>query len=191
MAEAAERLKVTPAEYLAFERTSEEKHEYVDGEIFAMSGGTFKHALLAQNIGGELGNALLEQPWQVLGSDMRVKAVAGESYHYPDVSVVCGSPLFEDATEDVLLNPKLIVEVLSESSERYDRGAKFARYRSIDTVEDYVLVTPTSPLVEHYHRLPDGEWRYRALGLGDALELPALGCAIPVERIYLKAFPAS
>lgn len=194
MADAAERLKVTPEEYLAFERGSEEKHEYVDGEIFAMSGGTFKHALIAQNIARELDNALLDRPCRVLGSDMRIKAEAVGSYHYPDVSVLCEEPRFEDATEDVLLNPKLVVEVLSESSERYDRGDKFARYRTIESLTDYVLISQTTELVEHYHRLPgddgDDAWRYRALRAGDVFELSSLACAIPVARIYLKVFAA-
>jgi Uma2 family endonuclease len=189
MGQAAEdRLKMTPEEYLAFERASDEKHEYADGEIFAMSGGTREHSLTAANILGELRGALLERPCEVHGSDMKIKAVAGRKYHYPDVSVVCGRPFFEDDKRDVLLNPKLIVEVLSDSTERYDRGDKFTSYRTIDTLEDYVLVSQTSVLVEHYHRLPDGTWLYRALGSEERLALASLGCEIPVERIYWKVF---
>jgi len=191
MGDAAQHLKMTPEEYLAFERASEERHEYADGEIFAMSGGTRDHSLTAQNIAGELRNALLERPCEVHGSDMKIKAVATRKYHYADALVLCGQPIFEDETQDVVLNPKLIVEVLSDSTERYDRGDKFTSYRTIETLEDYVLVSPTTVLVEHFHRLSDGTWIYRALGPGKQLEFTSLGCAISIDRIYLKVLPAS
>lgn len=189
MGEAAQRLKMTPQEYLAFERASDEKHKYVDGEIFPMSGGTREHSLLGANVTGELRSALLERPCEVHGSDMKIKTVAPPDYHYPDVSVICGQPVFEDETRDVLLNPKLIVEVLSDSTERYDCGDKFAGYRTIDTLQDYVLVSQKQVLVEHYHRLPDGTWIYRALRAGERLALASLESEIPVDRIYLKVFP--
>jgi Uma2 family endonuclease len=187
MGDAARQLGMTPEEYLAFERGSDIKHEYVNGEIFAMSGGTREHSLASANALGELRSALLDRPCEVHGPDMKVKA-AGPKYHYPDVSVVCGRPLFEDETRDVLVNPKAIVEVLSDSTERYDRGEKFASYRTIATLDDYVLVSQTAVLVEHYHRQSDGTWIYRALGPGERLSLGALGCDIPVDRIYLKVF---
>ncbi len=189
MGEAAKQLKMTPAEYLAFERASSEKHEYVDGLIFAMSGGTRAHSLAGTNMLVELHTALLERPCEVYGHDMKVKSADGKC-HYPDVSVVCGRPLFEDETRDLLLNPRLIVEILSDSTERYDRIGKFAAYRTIDTLEDYVLVSQTEVLVEHYHRHPDGGWMYRVLGPGGELDLVSLGCKVPVDRIYLKMFPA-
>jgi Uma2 family endonuclease len=185
-----QRPKMTPAEYLAFERASDDKHEYVDGEIFARSGSTREHSLLGHNVGVELGNALLERPCEVHGSDMKIKTPAGK-YHYADGFVLCGPPVFEDETRDVVLNPKVIVEVLSESTERYDRGDKFASYRGIATFEDYVLVSQTAVLVEHFHRLADGTWLYRALGPGEQLVLASLGCQIPVDRMYLKVFPAA
>jgi Uma2 family endonuclease len=186
---------MTPEEYLAFERASDVKHELVDGEIFAMSGGTHEHSLLGTNIAGELRSALVERPCLVHGPDMKIKSAGQKSagkdkYHYPDASVVCGKPIFEDETRDVLLNPKVVVEVLSDSTERYDRGDKFASYRTIGTLEDYVLVSQTDVLVEHYHRGTDGAWIYRALGPGERLVLASVGCEIPVERIYLKVFPA-
>jgi Uma2 family endonuclease len=189
MGEAAHALKMTPAEYLAFERASSDRHEYADGEIFAMSGGTREHSLAAQNIARELGNVLLERPCEVHGSDLKIKTRA-DRYHYADAFVLCGSPIFEDETRDVVENPRLIVEVLSDSTERYDRGDKFASYRTLDTLDDYILVSQTTVLVEHYHRLPDGTWLYRALGPGQQLSLASLGCEIPIDRIYLKVFPA-
>ncbi len=188
MGAAAQRLKMTPQEYLAFERASDEKHEYADGEVFAMGGGTRKHSLAGQNIARELGNALLDGPCEVHGSDLRIKAPLPPKYHYADVSVACGEPIFEDDEEDVLLNPKLIVEVLSRSTERYDRGDKFESYRTIGSLTDYVLVSQKAVLVEHYHRIADGTWNYRALGPGERLVLTSLGCEIEVDRIYRKVF---
>ncbi len=190
MGEAAQRLKMTPAEYLAFERAAEQKHEYADGEIFAMAGGTREHSLLGHNVEVELGIALRERPCEVHGSDLKIKAADGK-YHYADAFVLCGPPVFEDDTRDVVQNPTVIVEVLSDSTERYDRGDKFENYRTLATFVEYVLVSQTGVLVEHFHRLPDGTWLYRALGPGELLVLSSLGCEIPVDRLYAKVFPAA
>lgn len=104
--------------------------------------------------------------------------------------VICGPPEFEDDQRDVLLNPRLVAEVLSESTERYDRGDKFASYRSLPTLEDYLLVSQTKAQLEHYHRLPDGTWLLRILGPGEVLSLPSLECAIAVDAVFAKVFPA-
>lgn len=189
MGQVAEKLPMTPTEYLAFERSSNEKHEYVNGEIFAMSGGTREHSLLSTSVARELGNALLERPCEVHGSDMKIKTAS--DYHYADALVICGAPVFEDQTRDVVLNPKVIVEVLSDSTERYDRGDKFTSYRTLESLQDYVLVSQKSVQVEHFRRLPDGQWLYRALGPGERLALESVGCAIPIDGIYLKVFPAA
>lgn len=188
MGEAAPRVTMTPEEYLVFERSSEQKHEYADGEIFAMSGGTREHSLIAQNFARELGNALIERTCEVHGSDLKIAVLATSRYFYPDVFVVCGEPRFADKQRDSVVNPKVIVEVLSDSTERYDRGDKFAHYRRIDTLQDYVLASQSEPLVEHYRRLPDGTWLYRALGPGERLVLPSLGCEVEVDRMYVKVF---
>src|SRR5258708_7489239 len=119
MGEPARQLKMTPQEYLALERASDEKHEYVDGEIFAMSGGTREHSLVGHNVEVELGTALRERPCEVHGSDLRIKTASGK-YHYADAFVLCGPPVFEDETRDAVQNPTVIVEVLSDSTERYD-----------------------------------------------------------------------
>lgn len=177
---------MTPEEYLAFERASPEKHEFADGEIFAMSGGTYAHSLLGTNVAGELRNALSDRPCDVHGADMRIEVAATRRFFYPDVSVVCGPPVFLDDKRDTVLNPKVIVEVLSDSSEGYDRGEKFAHYRRIESLRDYVLVSQTEPLVEHFSRQADGTWLYRALGPGDKLVLPSVDSAVAVDRIYLK-----
>lgn len=182
---------MTRAEYLAHERACVgEKHEYVDGATYAMSGGTFEHAMIAGNLLAELQAAFRDGPCRAIGSDMRIGAADG-SYHYPDVSVVCGKPQFEDDIRDVLQNPSVIIEVLSDSTERYDRGEKFAHYRSVPSLRDYVLVSQHTQLIEHYRRQPneDGaEWSYRALGPGEALRLGEHGVTIPLGRVYAKVF---
>lgn len=188
MGDAAEKLKMTFAEYLAFERASEQKHEFIGGEIYAMSGGTREHSAVTHNFARELGNALLDRPCEVHGPDLRVKAGDGDC-HYPDGLVVCGEPVFEDEKRDALLNPTVSVEVLSPSSARYDRRDKFESYQTIASLTDYILASQERVRVEHFHRMPDGSWNYRALGAGDALVLEAIGCTIPVDRLYLKVFP--
>jgi Uma2 family endonuclease len=187
MGEAAQRLKMTFEEYLAFERDSDQKHELVGGEIYAMSGGSREHSLLATNFARELGNALEARPCEVHGPDMKIKAADGDC-HYPDVSVVCGPPAFADGKRDAILNPKAIVEVLSDSTEHRDRHDKFASYRTIETLVDYVMVAQWAVRVEHFHRRPDGAWLFRALGPGETLVLPSVGCEIAVDRVYSKVF---
>jgi Uma2 family endonuclease len=188
MGEPAAKLRMSPEEYLALERASEQRHEYADGEIFAMSGGTREHSLRATNILGELRSALLDRPCEVHGPDMRIKSVATGRYVYPDASVVCGRAKFEDASRDTLLNPILIVEVLSDSTEAYDRGDKFAHYETIPSVQDYVIASQKEARIDHFHRQADGSWNVRILRARDVLTLDAIGCQIPVERAYLKVF---
>lgn len=183
MGDAVSPLKMTPAEYLAFERASDEKHEYSRGEIFAMSGGTGAHALVAANMLRELGNALFDRPCRVFGSDMKVASPDG-NYHYPDVTIVCGTPEFEDDRRDVLRNPNLIVEVLSDSTERYDRGDKFASYATIGRVMDYILCSQKRAYIEHYQRQPDETWIYRTLGPGETLSRLSFEIEIAVNRVY-------
>ncbi|WP_433929890.1 Uma2 family endonuclease [Sorangium cellulosum] len=186
MGQAAARTGLSPAEYLAHERASEQKHEYANGEIFAMSGCTREHSLLAGNIQRELGNALLERACEVHTSDMRVKITSTGRYVYPDASVVCGDPVFEDAEVDTLLNPNVIVEVLSDPSEAYDRGDKFAQYRSVPSIMEYVLVSQKEVRIEHFQRQPDGRWLLSILGSGMQLELESIGVVIDVDRVYRK-----
>lgn len=179
---------LSPEDYLAFERASDEKHEYADGDIFAMSGGTMAHSLIAMNMGGELRNALAGRPCRVLSSDMRVKLVPGPRYVYPDVSVVCGAPLLEDGIGDTLLNPAIAVEVLSESSEAYDRGDKFVRYRALPSLQEYVLVSQKEARVEVYSRQADDAWVLRTYGPSQTADLPTARCSVEVDRVYLGVF---
>jgi Uma2 family endonuclease len=174
------------AEYLAFERAAPDKHEYADGELFAMSGCTRAHSLIAGNLAGELRAALLDRPCEVHASDMRVKITTTSRYVYPDISVACGDIAFEDEHVDTLLNPRVIVEVLSDSTEAYDRGDKFAHYQRIPSFTDYVLVSQKDVRVEHFQRQSDGKWLLTILGPGSQLALEAVGVSVPVDRLYLK-----
>ncbi len=183
---------MSPQEYLAFERASEEKHEYADGEIFAMSGGTLEHSNIAANVMGELRNGLRGRPCRVLTSDMRLKILSTDRYVYPDVTVVCGQPAFEDATRDILLNPVLVVEVLSDSSEAYDRGDKFAQYRSLTSMNEYVLASQKTPRLEIFTRQPGGRiWELCAYGPGEVAHLASVGCDLAVDAVYEQVFEAS
>ncbi len=189
MAEALTRMRLTVAEYLALERSSPlERHEYCDGEVFAMSGGSLRHSLLATNAGAELRQALRGGSCLVLNSDIRVKIQASGRYTYADVTVVCATPELEDDFRDTLLNPVVLIEVLSPATESYDRGEKFAQYRTIPALQEYVLVSQKEVLVEHFRRQPNGTWLLTVLGQGDRLRLSAVEAEIAVDEIYLRAF---
>lgn len=188
MGHAAEQRRMTPAEYLTFDRGSRTRHEYWDGEVFAMSGGSREHSQLQANISAALVNALRARPCIALTSDMRVRIPANDRYVYPDGIVVCGEVLVEDDENDTLLNPTVLFEVLSDSTESFDRGRKFESYQSIPTLTDYVLVAQDRARVEHFRRQGDGSWLLRILGPGGRLSLDAAGCEILVDDIYLKVF---
>jgi Uma2 family endonuclease len=187
-AEPAEKRIWTAPEYLAWERVQPTKHEFFQGEIFAMAGATREHNLVVLNIGAELRNALRTKPCEVYPSDMRSKIPATGLYTYPDAIVVCGTPEFEDEVHDTLLNPKVLVEVLSGSSESYDRGKKFEQYRSIASLSEYILAAQDQVLVEHFSRQPDGSWLLREARAGGRITLPSIDCVIEVDEIYLKVF---
>jgi len=185
---AAAQTRLTPEEYLAKERAAEQRHEYAGGEVFAMAGGTREHALIAVNFVSALHAALIERPCEVYNSEMRVKIPTTTRYVYPDAAVACGGPKFEDEVRDTLLNPLLIVEVLSDSTEAYDRGDKFAQYQTIPSLQEYVLASQKSPRVEIFRRLPDGTWLLRIAGPGARVSLESVQCEIAVDRAYLKVF---
>lgn len=184
--DAAVQSGLSPAEFLAFERAAERKHQYVGGAVFAMAGASREHNLLVGNIVRALGNALRDRPCEVYPSDMRVKAETADFYTYPDVSVVCAEPHFEDDAFDTLLNPRVIIEVLSEHTEAYDRGKKFELYRQVPSLTDYVLVSQSERLIEHFVRQPDDSWTLREIRPGKPLRLVSLDCQLYVEDIYLK-----
>ena len=187
----AKPMTLSPEEYLALEREAEFRHEYVDGEIIAMSGGSMEHSLIAANLIGELRTALRQHPCQVFTADMRIKA--GTRYTYPDLSVVCGQSKLEDEHRDTLLNPVVVCEVLSDSTAHYDRGDKFAHYQEIASLRHYILVSQKEVRVEHFLREGHDAWTRQVLGPGHALVMAELECEISIDEIYLKVFdsPAS
>jgi Uma2 family endonuclease len=178
----------TPGEYLAWERLQPDKHEFHGGEVFAMAGATFEHNQVVVNVGAELRAALRQQPCRVCASDLRVKVPATGLYTYPDASVVCGRPEFEDDKLDTLLNPLILVEVLSGSTEDYDRGTKFTNYRTIASFRDYLLISTDKVLVEYYTRREDSSWVLREFRAGERFTLESVGCELAVDELYLKVF---
>jgi len=183
--------RLTEAEYLEFERRAECKSEFFQGEMFAMAGGTPLHSLIATNFARELGNRLGGGPCVVYNSDLRMKAEACGLYTYPDVSVVCGELRYADEQEDTVVNPKLIVEVLSDSTEAYDRGAKFELYRQIPSLQEYLLASQRQPRIEQFIRRPGEEWLWREASGRDAkLVLPSLNITIALAEVFAKVeFP--
>lgn len=184
MSTAPKRL-LSPAEYLAQERAAEFRSEYYRGEMFAMAGARFPHCLAKDNLAAEIRTQLKDGPCRVVTSDQRVKVDRAGLYTYPDVVIVCGEPKFEDDVLDTLVNPQVIIEVLSESTEKYDRGAKFGLYRELDSLIEYILVAQDQPLVERYVRQPDGSWLFREFrGLSQSLEFTSVPARVPLAEIY-------
>jgi len=174
----------TIEEYLSFERTSEIKHEYVDGQIMAMAGASRVHNLITGNVSRRLGNQLEGKPCETYASDLRVKTTATD-YTYPDVIVVCEEPEFEDREVDTLLNPTVLVEVLSKSTEKRDRVEKFADYRGITHLKEYILISQDKMHVEHYVRQPDNEWRlYDVNEPGGKIRIESIGCELLLSEVY-------
>lgn len=178
---------LTPEEYLTFERKAEYKNEYIDGEIVAMTGASRRHNIIGVNLSGELRQQLKGRACEAYASDMRVRIPSKRMYTYPDVVVVCDEPQFEDDYLDTLLNPTVIIEVLSKSTERYDRFKKFAFYRTIMSLTEYVLVAQHEYRVEQYTKQPDGRWLLSDYRLpNDVVELASIQCTLALREIYEK-----
>jgi Uma2 family endonuclease len=178
---------LTPAEYLAIERKAEYKSEYIDGEIVAMTGASRKHNLIVFNIALEIGRQIKGRPCEGYSNDMRVRVPSTRLYTYPDVVVVCGEPQFEDDQVDTLLNPTLVIEVLSESTELYDRGKKFGFYRTINSLAEYLLVAQDEQRIEQYVRQADERWllsEHRSPE--EAVELTSIQCSLELREVYDK-----
>jgi len=178
-------------DYLALERASRDvKHEFFDGEIFAMVGASAPHNLIVGNLVTALNLALRELDCRVYPSDMRVQSPTG-LYTYPDVSIVCGPPDLADDHQDMLLNPTVLIEVLSPSTEAYDRGKKFKHYKTIKSLKEYVLVAQDQASVDHFARQQDGRWLLTSVTeLAESLMLPALDVSVSAGEIYAKVeFP--
>ena len=184
----------TIEEYLAFERESEERHEYLDGLIYAMAGESNEHADISVNLVRELSSQLKGTPFRVWTKDSKVlsgpairsyKSIKG-LFSYPDIVVVCGEPRFLDEHRDVLLNPTLIIEVLSPSTESFDRGEKFWRYRThLDSLTDYVQVSQALPLIEHFRRQENDQWVLTTVSeMSGSLFLESINCTLRMSEVY-------
>jgi Uma2 family endonuclease len=177
--------KLTEEQYLAIERAAEFKSEFLDGEMFAMSGASTQHNRLHQNLSGELWFRLRGTGCEAFLSDMRVKVGQSGMYTYPDISVVCGKPLLADDYQDSLLNPIVLFEILSPSTEKYDRGLKFQNYRTIESLKDYLLVDQTKIRIEHYTRQAGNLWTLRDYQhVDEELKIDSIGVSIPLNGIY-------
>src|SRR5215207_740088 len=178
---------VTPEEYLAAERLSETRSEYLDGVVYPMTGASVTHSRIVINIGTELNIQLRARPGRVFAVDLKVRLPDSRKFFYPDLVVVCGELQYHDDRRDIILNPDLVIEVLSPSTETFDRGAKFKAYQTIESLKEYLLVAQSKPLIEQYIRNDDGEWRYRAAeGLESSLTLPSTGCTLNPGAVYDK-----
>jgi Uma2 family endonuclease len=178
--------KIPVSEYLALELRTHEKHEYLDGEVFAMTGASGPHNLIVTNVVSELRQQLKKRPCVVYPSDLRVKVSSTGLYTYPDAIVVCDKPQFEQPG-DTLLNPTVIVEVLSESTELYDRGKKFEHYRTLASLKDYILIDQLVTKVELYSRQPQQRWLLsEANRLTDSISIPSIDCVLSLSEIYDK-----
>lgn len=173
-------------EYLQQEELTDTKSEYFNGEVFAMAGDTAEHNLICTKLVRELDNQLEERPCLVYGSDQQVKILETGLYTYPDLAVMCAEPQFEDAGKRGLLNPTLIIEVLSPTTEGYDRGDKFAHYRRLSSLREYVLVASDKPRIERFSRQKNSsEWLLTVCREPDELiELPTIRCTLSLDRVY-------
>ena len=175
---------LTPAEYLDIERTATYRSEYLRGEMFAMAGGSPTHSRIKTNVLGELRSRLKGNPCAPYDSDLRVKCPTG-LYTYPDASVFCSELEFDDEQKDTVLNPTLLVEVLSKSTEAYDRGKKFDHYRTIPSLREYVLVSQEEPMIQRFLRNDDDTWTLSVVAdLNQSVRLQSLGIELPLAEVY-------
>jgi Uma2 family endonuclease len=179
--------RYTPQEYYALEREAAYKSDYYNGEIFAMSGGMSRHSLISANITGEMRQRLKGKPCAAYASNQRLKAKATGFRCYPDVSIYCGKLEYdpEDSQSETAINPTVVFEVLSKSSERYDRGFKARNYRRIESLAAYILVSQTAAEVEVYTRDEDGDWKLHEInGLDSSVHIPGVDLMLPMGEIY-------
>lgn len=179
--------RVTPDEYLAAERLSDYRSEYLDGGVYPMTGASANHGESVFNVAAELVVQLRGRPYHVNGVELKVRLPDSRKFFYPDVTVVCGDLKFHDDRRDIILDPTFIVEVLSPSTEAFDRGAKFESYQAIESPKEYVLVAQGKPRVEQFVRRDGGKWSYAAVeGLENSLALPSIECTLNLSAVYDK-----
>lgn len=179
--------RLSAEQYLSQERQSETKSEYFDGEIFAMADASREHNQISANLIRVLGNQLLDKPCSVYSSDMKVMIKKVRKYTYPDLVIACQTECFEDEHRDVLLNPVVIVEILSDSTEAYDRGRKFLHYQLLDSLIVYLLVSQDTPRIEMFTRREDGTWLYAEFhGLDAIVKIESIECSLRLGDVYHK-----
>jgi Uma2 family endonuclease len=172
--------KWTAEQYLEFEHASQERHEFVDGDVYLMTGSSKNHNLIVSNVITILNLQLRSRPCRVYPSDMRVQISASYDFHYPDMTILCGQPQFAGRKRDNLLKPTVIVEVLSPSTEQYDRGRKFQKYRTLESLREYILIAQDAQRIEHFARQEDGQRLFSdAVGGDTVVELPSIQCRVP------------
>lgn len=187
---AIQKQRWTPERYLAFDRASDQKHEFIEGEVYAMTGASENHNLINTNFTADLVIQLRKRPYKVYASNMRVR-IPNVNSVYPDISIVCGEAQLENDQLDTLLNLTVIIEVLSTSTEKYDRGRKAEQYRTLESLQEYLLVSQERPHIERYTRQPDGWLLTEVKGLEAVMELSSIGCTLALADVYDKvAFEA-
>jgi Uma2 family endonuclease len=185
MSVSEKKAKYSVEEYLVLELSAATKTEYYDGELYAMSGGTRNHSLIATNLNGELRSALLGKGCFVFGSDLKVRIETTNSFVYPDGMVICGQEEYFFGKSDTILNPTLLFEVLSESTAAWDRGGKFRLYDEISSLKEYIVLEQHTPQIDMYHRNDQGFWVLKRYdGLDAEVEFKSLGVSIPTNLIF-------
>lgn len=178
------RRTISPQDYLARERAADFKSEFFDGEMFAMSGASWAHTLIKDNFARAIGNALADGSCRIATSDLRVKVSSTGLYTYSDIVIVCGEPQFDDSHRDTLLNPNVLIEVLSPSTERYDRGAKFRHYRQLASLTEYILVSQDAAIIERFVRQADDWLMSDFKGLSETFDFASFPVKIAMDDIY-------
>lgn len=177
--------RLTPEQYLEIEREADIKSEYINGEMFMMSGGSIPCSYIPMNLAEALGAHLRTRGCRMASSDLKVRVSPAGPFFYPDLTIICGQPQAADDHQDIVLNPVAIFDVMSKSSEAFDRGQKFAQYRRIDTLRDYVLISQTEPRVEVFSRLTNGKWTLAEfVGLEATCQIPGVDAEIVLGDIY-------
>jgi Uma2 family endonuclease len=176
----------TAEDYLNFEREADTRHEFLDGEIYQMAGESLSHSRIYINLAAEIGSSLKGKRCEPLSPNMKVRTSTASLFSYPDLTIVCGEPIFHDRKKDVLTNPQVIFEVLSPSTAEYDRTTKFQKYRmGNETLTDYILVSQDKPFVEHFFKQADGNWLYQGYGaIDDILKIETVECQLSLREIY-------
>ena len=178
-------LPMSAQQYLTFEREAEERHEFSNGRLYAMAGESLNHSTVCFNIAGRIFAQLIGKSCRGFSPNMKICVSETGRYYYPDLSIGCGEPIFHDDYQDVLLNPVVVMEVLSPSTEKKDRSTKLLDYQSIASLQDYLLIAQDQPVIEHYSRQADGRWLYQATrGLENSVEIPSIVCRLVLAEVY-------